>query len=51
MVMFPFEDGLYVVTPDCMKKKLLLEQSDNGLLYQVNFASLEEVKEHYFFYN
>ena len=47
--MFPFEDGLYVVTPDCMKKKLLLEQSDNGLLYQMNFASLEEVKEHYFF--
>ncbi len=47
--MFLFEDGLYVVTPDCMKKKLLLEQSQNGLLYQMNFASLEEVKEHYFY--
>lgn len=43
------EDDMYIIAPSNLKKKILLEQAENHSFYRLSFASLQEVKEHYFF--
>lgn len=47
--MLKFEDQMYIICPPTIKKKLLLELSKEKNLFQITFATLEDVKKHYFF--
>ncbi len=47
--MLMLQDDMYIICPNPIKQKILLEQSKEKEIYRVSFATLEQVKQHSFF--